>query len=63
MSNLTYSIVNLDAQYTVSQEYSEDWFIRFVVRFNGKFLVSHPLREAAEKLARTHYYIFCKGKV
>lgn len=58
MSNtITYCILNLPANYTVSLEHSEDWLLRFVVRLNGKFLVSHPLRKAAESLAHTHYSV------
>lgn len=51
---MSYSILGLDAQYSVSKEFYQDWYSEYVVRFNEKFLFAAPDKDIAQMFAYDH---------
>lgn len=48
------SILNLDARYTISQEFLSHFYPEWVIRLDGAFILSHDNEAVAKNLARVH---------
>lgn len=55
------SIINLPAIYTIALEFVNSIAsAEYVIRLNGKFILSHPVEAVAKNLARVHAELFAK---